>query len=167
MFPSTLRQNDTLSFTITLDSDYDSYTLTYYLNSMYSTEATFADGVFTVYETDTNWEPGSYDVQGVVTNGSFRETVEVTKVQILPDLSVTADSSSHVKNVLDAIEATILGAASKEQESYEVAGRSLKYKTLDELLKLREVYKAEWASEQKAADLAQGVFSNTIKVRFG
>ncbi len=166
MFPSTHRQNDTLSFTTTLDSDYDSYTLTYYLNSNYSTEATFADGVFTVYETDTNWEPGSYDVQGVVTNGSFRETVEVTKVQVFPDLSVTADSASHVKQVLDAIEATILGAATKEQESYEVAGRSLKYKSLDELLKLREVYKAEFANEKKAADLAAGIFSNNIKVRF-
>ena len=166
MFPSSHRQNDTLSFTTTLGSEYDDYTLTYYLNSNYSTVATFANGVFSVDENSTDWTPGSYDVQGVVTDGTDRFTVEVSKVQILPDLSQTADSASHVKKVLDAIEATILGAADKEQESYEVAGRSLKYKSLDELLKLREVYKAEFANEKKAADLAAGIFSNNIKVRF-
>lgn len=166
MFPSTHRQNDTLSFETTLDSDYDGWTLTYYLNSSYSTVATYADGVFTVEETSTNWTPGFYDIQGVVTDGTSRYTVETGKVEILADLSTVTSSVSHVKTVLDAIEATIAGAATKEQKSYEVAGRALEYKSLSELLKLREVYKREWASEQKAAKVAQGIFSNQIKVRF-
>ena len=167
MFPPVFRQNDTLSFETVLDSKYDDFTLTYYLNSLYSTTATFTDGKFVVFETSTDWAPGTYDVQGVAEKGAERYTVEVGRTDILPDLSIITDSSSHVKKVLDAIEATLEGTASKEQESYEIAGRSLKNRSIEELLMLRDRYKQEWALEEKAIALANGTFSNTIKVRFG
>lgn len=167
MFPSIHRQNDTLSFDTTLDSDYDGWTLVYYLNSSYSVAASYADGVFTVEEHNTNWTPGWYDVQGVVTDGTSRFTVETNKVEILADLSTIEDSRSHVKKVLDAIEATILGTASKEQESYQIAGRQIKYRSMGELMELRDRYRAEWASEQKAAKIKAGGMQGNIKVRFG
>lgn len=166
LFPSTHTQNDTLSFDTTLDSAYDAFTLTYYLNSTYSVAASFANGVHTVLEQITNWTPGFYNVQGVVTDGTSRFTVEVGKVEILPDLSLLADSSSHVKKVLDAIEATILKTASKEQESYQVSGRQLKYRSMGELMQLRDKYRAEFASEQRAAKIKAGGVRGNIKVRF-
>ncbi len=166
MFPTQMRQNDTLSFTTTLDSKYDDFTLTYYLNNEYSTVATFADGVFVVEEHDTDWEPGQYQVVGVVTDGVSRFTVESCFTEVLPDISQIADSSSHIKKILNAVEATILGSASKEQESYKVSGRELKYKSIEELLKLKDVYMREYALERKACDAAQGIFHGNIKVRF-
>ena len=169
LFPSKIRQNDTLSFTTKLDAKYDGWLLAYFLNDQYNTVGTFnaTDGLFHISENSTDWKPGTYSVQGVVTQGVERFTVETCTTQILPDISKLTDSSSHIKKVLDAIEATILGAASKEQESYEVAGRSLKYKSLDELLKLRELYKREYVAELQACAIANGEgFSRTIKVRF-
>jgi len=169
LFPSKIRQNDTLAFTTKLDAKYNDWTLTYFLTDQYSAVGAFNanDGLFHINETSTDWKAGSYAVQGVVTKGSERFTVETCTTQILPDISKLTDSSSHIKKVLDAVEATILGAASKEQESYEVAGRSLKYRSLDELLKLRELYKREYASELQACAIANGEgFSRTIKVRF-
>lgn len=166
LFPTTHRQNDTLTFDTTLSSDYDGWTLTYYLNSSYSVVASFADGVFSVNETLTNWTPGWYDVQGVVTDGTSRYTVETGKVEILADLATVTDSSSHVKKVLDAIEATILGTASKEQESYQIQGRQIKYRSMAELLQLRDVYRRDWAMEQKAAKIKAGGVRGNIKVRF-
>ncbi len=167
-FPSTHRQNDTLAFSTKLDSKYDGFTLTYYLSSAISAVGVFnsSTSAFDIFETETDWTPGDYSVVGVVTNGSERYTVEQCKTQILPDISTMTDSSSHVKKVLDAIEATILGAASKEQESYEVAGRALKYKSIDELIKLRDLYKREYAAELQACAVADGTFSRNIKVRF-
>lgn len=168
MFPSTITQNTTISFSTTGLSDYIGWTLTYSLNSTYSISAVVdSDGVATFLENDTNWIPNFYNVQGAVSNGISRYIIEQCKTQVLSDLSTVTDSTSHVKKVLDAIEATILKTASKEQESYTIAGRALKYKSIDELLKLRDKYRQEWIYEQKACAVANGTFKNKqILVRF-
>ena len=166
-FPTQIRQNDTLSFNTKLDSKYDAFTLTYHLNSAYSVDAVFSNGMHVVNSNSTDWQPGQYAVQGVVSDGTQRFTVETCTTDVLPDISKLTNSTSHIKQVLDAIEATILGAASKEQESYEIAGRSLKYRSIGELLKLRDVYKRDLAMEKRACELAQGGVNRNIKVRFG
>jgi len=165
-FPSTVTQNDTLSFTTKLPSEYDSWTLTYYLNNQYSVAATFTNGVFVVNSNDTDWAPGNYMVQGVATNGTDRRTVENCTVKVLVDVSTATDTASHVKKVLDAIEATILGTASREQESYEINGRSIKFRSISELVKLRDLYRREYDAELQACEIANGTFSRNIKVRF-
>jgi len=167
-FPKTHRQNDTLAFSTKLDSKYDGFTLTYYLSSAISVVGVFnaSTSAFDIFETETDWTPGDYSVVGVVTNGSERYTVEQCKTQILADISQIADSSSHVKKVLDAIKASIENAASKEQESYEVAGRALKYKSFEELVMLKEKYEGYYAQELQACAVADGTFSRNIKVRF-
>lgn len=77
------------------------------------------------------------------------------------------DGRSHVKQVLDALENMILGKASRDQSSYSIAGRSLSRLSPSELLRWRDLYKAEYTREQKGDRLRQGLVSgNIIKVRF-
>ena len=50
----------------------------------------------------------------------------------------------HVRRVIDAIEAVIERRATKDQKSYSIDGRSLERTPIDELLLLRDRYRAEW-----------------------
>lgn len=169
MFPAKHRQNDTLQFETKLDEKYNAFILTYYLNNSYSVAGSFnsTTGLFEFDTNDTDWLHGDYDVQGVATDGSSRFTVEVGKVEILQDLAQVADSSSVIKKTLDAINATLLGTASKDQESYEIAGRALKRRSLTELIMMKEKYEAFYQAELRKDNIANGGgVSGIIKVRF-
>jgi hypothetical protein len=68
---------------------------------------------------------------------------------------------------LDAIEATIEGRASKDQESYSIQGRSLARTPIADLILLRGKYKAEYVQMQRAEKLRNGLgHGGNIKVRF-
>lgn len=77
------------------------------------------------------------------------------------------DPRTHAKKVLDAIEAVIEGRASKDQEEYSISGRQLRRTPIPELLKLRDVYRAEVRGQEASAKLAAGVGTGRkIQVRF-
>jgi len=59
--------------------------------------------------------------------------------------------------VLDAIEAVIENRATLDQESYQIGGRSLKRMPIADLMRLRQLYRAEVAGEEAAAKLAAGL----------
>ena len=76
------------------------------------------------------------------------------------------DNRSHVKKVLDALEATLENKASQDQLSYSIAGRSLSRLSPTELIQWRDRYREEYNREVQAERIAQGLGnSNKIRVR--
>jgi hypothetical protein len=114
--------------------------------------------------------PGAYRWLFVVTNGAARTTVESGRITLQADPAAAGnlDRRSHAQRVLDAIEAVIEGAATNDQQSMTIAGRSLQRRTLSELMDLRKTYRLEVQAEQSAADVAAGLGSKRrVFVRFG
>jgi hypothetical protein len=99
---------------------------------------------------------------------SERVTIDEGTWEVEPNrVTANTDPRGHVKKVLDAIEATIEGRASKDQESYSIQGRSLSRTPIADLILLRGKYKAEFVREQRAEKLRNGLGNNAnIKVRF-
>jgi hypothetical protein len=126
--------------------------------------------------TTADYDAGVYDYQATVSKYDDldadepalleRYTIKTGKIEVLPAFSAQAtgyDNRSHVKATLDALEAVILGKASKDQLSYSIAGRSLSRMSPQELLDWRKAYRAEYASEERKAGRKS---SNLIRVRF-
>lgn len=120
--------------------------------------------------TTAPFTPGEYTWKLLAVKGSDLRLVSHGSAVVYADITDGAtalDDRSHVKKTLDAIEAVIEGKATKDQQSYSVAGRSLSRMSWDELLKLRSKYSAEYDQEQAAARLASGQGnSNIVKATF-
>lgn len=105
------------------------------------------------------WKSGRYTAYLYAEHASLgRYSVSSTTLQILADptaLTATADTRSHARKVLDAIEAVIEGRASVDQEeiSLDTGGgrRTLKRTPIKDLLELRSIYAAQVRSEEAAA----------------
>ena len=79
----------------------------------------------------------------------------------------TSDPRTHARKVLDALEALIEGKASKDQQSYSIAGRSISRLSPGELLEWRDRYRVEVAAEARAEKIKNGgMHAGIIKVRF-
>lgn len=110
---------------------------------------------------------GSYEWQAHVDNGTERYQVAVGVIKIVADFADQTsglDTRTHVKKVLDLLEAAIEGRASKTQLMQMVGGVQVQYMTLDELTKQRDKYAAKYRQEQIRA--GQVTPSPTIKPRF-
>ena len=120
-----------------------------------STTAAFRVGIY-------HWQ--AYIIR---TSDSERVTVDSGTWEVVVNRdAATSDPRNHVKIVLDAIEATIEGRASKDQESYSIQGRSLSRTPIAELVALRDKYRAEWVREQRAERIKNNLgHSGIIKVR--
>lgn len=116
------------------------------------------------------WKPGFYTWAAYMTAGSERKQVDRGHFEILPNLATAAanfDGRSHTKKVLDAINALLEGKALHDKESYTIANRSIKHMSIDELLKWRSRYQAEFRREQDALKIEKGLGTgNKLKTRF-
>jgi hypothetical protein len=120
-------------------------------------------------ETTKDYKSGSYSWQCAAKKDEELHIVRQGMLEIKPNLSAltTFDGRSHVKKMLDALEATLLGKASLDQLSYSISGRSLLRLSPSELLKWRDVYRAEYNRELQQEKIAQNLgVGNLIKVRF-
>lgn len=129
-----------------------------------------ADGNAHLIEVDAattqSWAAGSYWYSVRVTDGTDTFEVESGTIQIAADLlSATADydGRSHVKRMLDAIEAVMEKRATLDQERYRINNRELYRTPMAELIKLRDKYRNEYAREKQAK---QGRFGRKHLVRF-
>ena len=61
--------------------------------------------------------------------------------------ATTGDTRSHAKVMLDKIESILENRADADVSSYSIAGRSLNKLTVDELLRWRDYYRAEYKKE--------------------
>ena len=115
------------------------------------------------------YDPGIYSWQARAVLDDETYLVDEGTITIKPNYAAldSYDSRTHVKKVLDAIEACIEGTASKDQEEYTIGTRSLKRRSMGELLTLREKYRGYWNQEQNAEKLKNGLGrKNKILVRF-
>jgi len=98
------------------------------------------------------WQSKYTDSGGIVT------IIDTGLTEVLASFSAatTLDTRSHAKTVLDAIEAVIQNRATEDHQSMSIAGRSISKMSLVELIQARDVYRREYALEQKAEKIARG-----------
>lgn len=170
--PATLQAGDTLRWYRDLP-DYPAsagWELTYvFLGPATHTIAATADGDRHVVQVDAvtskTWEAGGYTWQASVSKDSDRYTVGHGHVDVRADLATAAagyDPRSHARRVLEAIEAVLEGRADSAVNETTINGRSIQFIPFDELLKLRDRYRAMVRSED---DAASG--SGDLSSRFG
>jgi hypothetical protein len=122
--------------------------------------------------TSEGYTPGFYEWQAYVISADGSEKHQVlngvwTIQQSFDALSGDTDTRTHARKVLDAIEAVIEGRATKDQYEYQIQGRMLRLTPLPDLIKFRQLYKAEMQREIQAANVQAGIASrNKIVVRF-
>ena len=177
--PVVITAGDTVKWTKSL-SDYlpgDSWVLSYAFvitgDQLIVTATDNGDGshLATIAASDTGTlTVGIYHWQAYVTKGTERYRVGYGRVEVKPnfeDQSTGYDNTSHVKNVLDALEATILGKASKDQMSYTIAGTTVSKMTPEDLIKWQNHYRIMHKQELQAEGIDNGdAPSNKGQVRF-
>lgn len=168
--PMEITAGDTVKWTRSL-SDYlasDGWVLTYALrNEAGSIDITAsADGdnhlVDVAASVTAGWPAGSYSWHGYVTKAAERYSVDTGHIEIKQNLAATVshDGRSHVKKVLDAIEAVLEERATEKQLAYSINGRTLSLTPLAELYTLRSQYIQEYRREVNAERLANGLGSS-------
>ncbi len=112
--------------------------------------------------TSTGYAPGAWTWQAWVEGGSSEKyTIGAGALTIDADYrsgvaTNVLDDRSHARKTLAAIESWI-ESRNPGVESYEIAGRQMRYVPIPELLKLRQLYKAEVDAEDAAARIAAGL----------
>jgi len=117
--------------------------------SEYSFDGVYESGNWVFTATIT--EPGLYQYAITYENSIGRFLNESGRLTVQPDPTAAPDGdlNTHAERVLAAIEAVIENRATKDQQSYSIAGRSITRIPIAELLELRKQYKAEVAEQQK------------------
>jgi len=104
-----------------------------------------------------------------VSKGSERYLVEEGSVEILADYSSTAiyDPRSMAQQIYEAVDAALLGRATKDQMSYEIAGRKIEKIPIPDLLVLRSKFLKQAEAEKRAERIANGLGAgNIVRLRF-
>jgi len=120
--------------------------------------------------TTRDYVAGEYNWTAYITRSSDSNRFSVDTGHTTLEINLansSADNRSHVKKVLDGIEAVLENRASQDQMSYSIAGRSLSRMSIDDLLTFRARYRAEYLKELKLKRIKNKQDTgNTIKVRF-
>lgn len=112
---------------------------------------------------------GIYDWQAWVEKDTEKDMVGTGTTELKSTLTGggNVDSRTHVKKTLDALEATILKKASRDQLDTEIVGRKIKTFTPEELLEWRSKYRDEYQQEEAAKKVAEQLGTGSrIGVRF-
>lgn len=134
--------------------------------------ATESGTVYTALVTHTdsaNYAAGTWHWQAHMTRASDSARVRVDYGVLVVEANgaTAADPRSHAVRTLAAIESLIEGRATKDVNSYSIAGRSLTKMSPDELIQWRDYYRREVAREQRAELARQGkATGRTSVVRF-
>jgi hypothetical protein len=106
------------------------------------------------------WAAGYYTwSRWVEKAGPIRQSLGSGQIRILenPAAAVAGfDGRTSARKVFDSITAVIEGRATKDQEEYSIAGRSLKRTPIEDLLVLRDRYFTEVQNEEAAAGISAG-----------
>ncbi len=105
-----------------------------------------------------------------VNDGTNYHTVGSGTMRVLPDLAAATsgfDDRSHVKKVLDLIQAVIEGSATRAYLADTTGDRSIQYKTDEELIVMHKRYLMLYEKELQAERIAAGLGGNkSVRVRF-
>jgi hypothetical protein len=173
--PQTIQAGDSLTLSYS-GADYPAptWTITAYLRGPAVDDITFSpDGTnhaaAVTAATTADWPAGVYLVSLVATDGADVVTLETGQSLVLQDIAAidaTSDNRSHVKIVLDAIEAVIQGRATTDQLRVRINNREIEKTPLYELQRFWAQYKALYQDELRAAGIAQGLArANQVRVR--
>lgn len=104
--------------------------------------------------TSALWVAGTYQWQAYVTHAtSGRFLVGTGSIVIKPNfaaISAATDTRSHVKKVLDAIEAVLEGTATTDQQDLTIDGVRIVRRSIADLLVMRSRY-LQWYQQELAA----------------
>lgn len=165
--PARVTAGDTLAWSITLP-DYPAnagWSLKYRLISVAgaiditTTAAGDAHVVNVAAAVSSGYAAGTYAWQRYVEKGAERYTTGIGTLVIAPNLAAQVggyDTRTPARKILDAIEAALLGRASRTDLEYEVAGHRLKSMAHADLLAARSKIQAEVAREEASARIAAG-----------
>lgn len=176
--PEILTAGDRWAWKKTNLTDYGTgYTLTYELTlnggaAPITLTATLSGSEYLI-EVDASvtagYTAGDYSWSALITQDSDSERVRVGTgtLTVNPDPAVSeADPRTHARKTLDAIEAVIEKRATKDQESYSIAGRSLSRMNIADLMSFKDQYRAEVKREEDAEKIAKGLGTGkNIQVR--
>jgi hypothetical protein len=161
---------DTLSITKNYTSGYDLELIIINDVNVYTCDAVEDEGVytFTIPATSTGlYTHGEYSYFIRATLDATVTTIERGNVTISPGLYTPTDRRSHVKIVLDNINAKLEGRSLDGEQEYSIAGRSIKKIPIPELLQLRDRYLNAYRIELQKEKLKNGEsITNNILVRF-
>lgn len=118
--------------------------------------------------TTQGYKVGKYNYHITLTQDGERETLQTGSIEVLPDLSVNpVDATSHAERVLAAIEATLEGKATQDQEQLSINGRAIKRFAPEQLLKWRDKYRQEVTLQKRREAIKNGgVNTGIIYTRF-
>ena len=169
--PAVIIAGDTLQWYRTDLPDYpadDGWVLTYNLRGASVIDIvaiTYQDKSFevnVVAATTAAYTIGDYWWSAYCTHAgdSKRYQVDYGTLEIKADIAQVStdpyDGRSDVKKTLDAVEAVLLGRASKDQMAYTIAGRSLSKTPIPDLLAFRDKFKIEFAIEEDKEKVRNG-----------
>ena len=118
-------------------------------------------------ETTATWGAGVYSYVLRVTLSGEIHQVEVGTLEILADLAAVEgvhDTRTHAVKTLEAIEAVIERRATLDQDRYVINNRELWRTPIQDLLKLRDTYRAE-VRREKAAKRGRSLWGPAVQVR--
>jgi len=177
--PALLQAGDTLRWRITLP-DYpasDGWALAYRLINATATItiAAVADGDVHAVEiqaaTSAAYPPGQYTGNRTITRGSDRFTLAPWTVRVLPDLAtaIATDARGPAQRALDDLRAALLKwlSTNGHVQEYEIAGRKMRFASINEINKRIALAQREAAAEAAAAGLATNAARRRVLVRFG
>jgi hypothetical protein len=107
--------------------------------------------------TTAGWVVGDYAWRARVSKASEVYTVGEGRVTVGASFASATDTRSQARRILEAIEATLEGRASSAVERYTIAGRELRHYLPEQLLVLRDRYRADVRREEAAERMAQGL----------
>jgi len=164
--PDSFFAGDSLTWKIS-DGDYkasDGWTLEYILLNSTSkiTITTSASGddhlVEVAKATTANYTAGTYDWRAYFYDADERYEYKVGTMVVKADWTTasTLDTRSHAKTMLDALEATLQGKATQDQEEIKIGDREIKRMSHKQLIEARNFYKEEYQREQDAEAIDNG-----------
>lgn len=111
------------------------------------------------------YAPGEYKYHAYVTLSTVRHLVETGTITVLPNFAAESDldTRTHAEICLANIELVLQGKATQDNMRYTIASRELWKYSWDELLRMRNHYRAEISRERRANGSGG---SNKVLVRF-
>lgn len=122
----------------------------------------------TIASADTaTWHAGKYQYLKYVEKSGKKYPISQGSIEIVASVFAANDQRSFAQRMIDAIEATMEGRATKEQTALTINGRSIQYLSLTELISARAHFVELVKQEEVKAKIAAGVsVGNKILSRF-
>ena len=143
-----------------------------YAPSSYSMvwEASLESDGSTRFSATASYTAGDYFwvLKVIQTSDSEKLVIDSGKLTVKDNFfATTGDTRSHAKVMLDKIESILENRADADVSSYSIAGRSLNKLTVEELLRWRDYYRAEYKQEVAEFRIGNNEGSGrVVKVQF-